>query len=169
MTDIWRHVLRGGGRACIMSGGGGDTTRRAGVPIMLEELLEQIRVYCGTLGERPVQVQILLASGSRIEHPFPRCGREAGRKAGEGYRSVLWDGACYTFTATQARAVEALWNAAEEGTPEMHQSDVLDAANSDQLSLSMVFRGHPAWNVMIVRGTGKGMFRLAGEGGCEGN
>lgn len=38
------------------------------------------------------------------------------------FRSVNWCGVVYHFTPLQARIVEALWNACNEGTPDLSYS-----------------------------------------------
>lgn len=133
---------------------------------MLSTILTSILEYCEALGDAPVEVRIQLASGKEIAHPFPRPRAEMPskarqRRAGPGYRSALWDGVEYAFSATQARAVQVLWEAWESGMPELHHLEVVRLADSDQPSLRNLFARHPAWGVMIVHGSGKGMVRLA--------
>lgn len=79
--------------------------------------------------------------------------------AGDGFYSVRWFGSSYTFTPTQARIVEKLWIAWKAGTPDLHQSRLLEDSESTAEHLKDVFKGHPAWNAMIVS-TAKGVYRL---------
>ncbi len=83
------------------------------------------------------------------------------RKHGPGFSSVLWDGASYAFSATQAAVVAVLWEAFEAGTPEVKQELLLDQAGSVGKRIQGVFEGHPAWGTLIVRGRAKGTFCLA--------
>jgi hypothetical protein len=81
--------------------------------------------------------------------------------------SVLWNGKLYGFTPTQARIVNMLWEARENGTPDVHQSTLLDRAWCESKRLEWVFRKHPAWGVVIIPSPlVKGGFRLANPGEC---
>lgn len=66
-----------------------------------------------------------------------------------------------TFGAKQAAIVSALWDAAEDDDTERDQAELLRLADSECTRLSDLFRGHPAWGVVIVRGTKRGSYRLA--------
>ncbi|HEY4310478.1 MAG TPA: hypothetical protein VGN12_13585 [Pirellulales bacterium] len=99
----------------------------------------------------------------------PKPGPPAKRQATEGFRSsddfatVIWRDREFYFTGLQAKAVEALFRAFENGAPSLHQSSVLKAAGSDQKSLASLFRNgkrHPAWHTLIVAGKVKGSFHL---------
>jgi hypothetical protein len=84
---------------------------------------------------------------------------------GPDFRSVDWCGREYPFTKAQAACVKVLWEAWENGTPEVGNYTILQAAKSEQSRLQDVFkqRGkmHPAWGTMIVScPTNKGAFRL---------
>jgi hypothetical protein len=76
-----------------------------------------------------------------------------------GYRTAYINGQAYTFTKTQAEAIEVMDKA---GKP-MHQSEILAETSSIQKYLIGVFRTkgktHPAWNVIIV-GDGSGNYCL---------
>jgi hypothetical protein len=76
------------------------------------------------------------------------------------FRSVYWFGTDYTFTATQAACVAALWTAWENGTPDVSQEHVLAQAGAESQRLSDVFSGHSAWKTLIVAGGSKGAYRL---------
>ena len=77
------------------------------------------------------------------------------------FRSVDWFGETYTFSPIQAACVKFLWEAWENGTPEVGDSTILTSVESNSERLPLVFRDHPAWNAMIVAGTTKGTHRLA--------
>lgn len=76
------------------------------------------------------------------------------------FASVNWYGAYYTFTAAQARVVAELWAAWENGTPDVRQETLLEAAGSESRKLAYLFRDHPAWGVLIVPGPVRGLYRL---------
>jgi hypothetical protein len=77
------------------------------------------------------------------------------------FRSVYWFGQEYSFTANQAACVRLLWEAWENGTPELSGPKILEEADIDQDRLSAVFRDHPAWKTMIRPGHTKGAYRLS--------
>jgi hypothetical protein len=66
----------------------------------------------------------------------------------------------YTFSPTQARCVEIMWKASENGTPEMGQQAILEAAESRSTRLREVFKNSSAWGTLIVRGKKRGTYRL---------
>ena len=80
------------------------------------------------------------------------------------FRSVNWFGTLYTFTANQAKCVAILWEARENGTPDLEGLTIVTQADVQQARLVDVFKGkgrmHPAWKTMIVSQT-KGDYRLA--------
>jgi hypothetical protein len=76
-------------------------------------------------------------------------------------RSVRWGGTQFTFTANQAAVVELLSEARRHGTPDIGGDTLLYRTQVDSKRLRDVFRGHPAWNTMIVEGETKGAHRLA--------
>jgi hypothetical protein len=78
------------------------------------------------------------------------------------FRSVLWFGTPYPFTAAQAACVKSLWGAWANGTPDLGQDTILAEAELDAKRLVDLFKGHAAWGAMIVQGSTKGAFRLAG-------
>ncbi len=113
-----------------------------------------------------------LIENEHVEY-FYVAGNNAGQGADENreakhstdYHSVLWYGTEYKFTNTQAACVKVLWEAWEQGTPDVGQAAILEEVDSDRRRLSDVFgRGkkrHPAWGTMIQPGATKGTFRLA--------
>ena len=92
----------------------------------------------------------------------------APARHGPGFGCAWWFGTYYTFTAAQARVVAVLWAAWENGTPDVRQELLLEAAGSEGGRLAHVFRRHPAWGSLIVPGPSKGLFRLA-ESSITGN
>src|SRR5262245_26388565 len=80
------------------------------------------------------------------------------------FATVRWhDGKVYSFTKTQRRVVEQLWAASEAGCPAMDQATLLEGADSYAKRLQDLFRGYPAWGVVIVRGPGVGTYQLGTE------
>jgi len=78
------------------------------------------------------------------------------------FRSVNWNGAKYSFSANQAACVRVLWESWEAGTPDVGGATILEAAGCAGDRIDHVFRGHLAWNVMIIPGATKGSYRLRG-------
>jgi hypothetical protein len=79
------------------------------------------------------------------------------------FRSVHWYGCDYSFSPTQAACVKVLWEAWENGTPELGQATILEhpEVEAESERLIDVFKGHPAWGKMIVKGRTAGAYRLA--------
>lgn len=109
-----------------------------------------------------------LADGSvvldRFAEAVDRLARAAGGDsrivASDDYRHVRADGQDFEFTATQAAAVKVLHDHAMRGTPDVGEGTVLERIDSESSRLRDVFRGHPAWGTLIVRGATKGTRRL---------
>ena len=87
-------------------------------------------------------------SEERGESPVPQASHSPD------FRSVRC-GPLYSFSAAQAACIKVLWNAWKNGTPEVGDATILEAAESETARLSDVFRGHPAWGSMIVPGSTK--------------
>ncbi len=77
-----------------------------------------------------------------------------------GFGSLRWGNSYYTFTASQARIVAMLFQAYLEQVPDVRQETLLAAAGSEGRKIANLFRDHPCWNVLIVPGPLKGLFRL---------
>src|SRR5206468_2309135 len=82
------------------------------------------------------------------------------------FRSVYWFGKKYSFTQSQAVVVKMLWEAWENGTPDVGKDTLILRAGCESNRLSDVFSDrkgprhrHHAWGVMIVAGSTKGSFR----------
>lgn len=77
------------------------------------------------------------------------------------YCSCHWYGTLYTFSPLQAAVVKILWEAWEQGTPDVRGDYLLENAGSDRdvKRMDSLFQDSPAWNAMIqtVR---KGAYRL---------
>jgi len=134
----------------------------------LQHLLARVRAYCAHVapGEVPHDIRITFLSGRKLQHPItqPLAAGPPPRKASYthsiDFRAVYWFGVDYSFAPTQAAVVRALWEAWEDGTAELGAATILEAAGSTCDRLPPLFQGHPAWGVMIVRGEGKGTYRL---------
>jgi hypothetical protein len=87
----------------------------------------------------------------------PKPSRDSGHS--RGFRTVKWFGTDYSFTANQAVVVKLLWEAWENGTPDVGQEDLRTEADIES-QLRHLFRDHPAWNRMIGPGKTKGTIRL---------
>ncbi len=77
------------------------------------------------------------------------------------YRSVRWDGEDYHFTANQAACVQQLWEAWENGTPDVGDETLLATAGADSKRLRDVFKDNEVWGKVIVEGKTKGTHRIA--------
>jgi len=80
------------------------------------------------------------------------------------FRSVLWFGVPYSFTANQAPVVKLLWENWKKRTPDVGDETLLHAVDPEAppARLANLFRDHPAWGAMISAGKTKGTHRLAG-------
>jgi hypothetical protein len=80
------------------------------------------------------------------------------------FTSVKWGSEDFTFTGNQAAIVKQLWEAREQGTPDVHGSHLLETAGISSDRVDTVFRDSPAWKTMIVgylqSGRPKGAYRL---------
>jgi hypothetical protein len=76
------------------------------------------------------------------------------------FRSAYWFGVDYRFTSGQSDAIEILWEAWENKTPEVGENYILETIGLDTEHLKNIFQGHPAWGAMIQPGGTKGSFRL---------
>lgn len=88
------------------------------------------------------------------------------RRRSPDCRSVHWDGCLYEFTAEQSQVVRLLWDAWENGTPDVAQETLRDLAKVYTSRLRDLFRKNPAWGALICKGKTQGSLRL---GRIEGN
>jgi hypothetical protein len=86
------------------------------------------------------------------------------------FRSVYWYGTAYgPFTPTQAAVISILWEAWENGTPDVGGDYLMERAGSDRSDqrVASVFgvteEGNRFWSQVITSGA-KGSYRLAGSG-----
>lgn len=91
----------------------------------------------------------------------PEAAGRKPRRHSPDFRSVHWDGTDHAFTANQAAIVKQLWEAYENGTPDVGGDTLLVGADADTKQIKDVFKKHPAWRSMIVEGSTKGTYRLA--------
>jgi hypothetical protein len=115
-----------------------------------------LRLPCPASQEANVDpaAHLRLAAGDEVQVTEPRHSPD--------FRSVRWtDGAAYGFTAGQASVTRLLWEAWEQGTPDIGQETLLEASGSEGNRLADLFRSHPAWGRLIVPGATRGSFRLA--------
>lgn len=102
------------------------------------------------------------ASASAVEE-FVKCDRSRTTHSID-FASVNWFGSLYCFTPMQRRVVAVLWQAWENGTPDVAERTILEEAESDSGNLRMLFRECAGWGTMIQRssyhGGPVGCFRL---------
>ena len=83
--------------------------------------------------------------------------------ASSDYRSVRWRDRVISLSPTQAAVIRNLHIALDNGTPELGQAEILEAAASDSKRLRDLFRRGPgaeAWGSLIIPGRTLGSFRL---------
>jgi hypothetical protein len=82
----------------------------------------------------------------------------------EDFHFVRWYGQEHTFTHQQAAVVKLLWQAWENGTPDLGKEYLLETSESSTDRLRNIFKEkggmHPAWDAMIVESR-QGVFRLS--------
>lgn len=61
---------------------------------------------------------------------------------------------------TMRRAVACMWAAWERNEPEVHQAEILREAGSDSTRMDHLFGRHRAWDALIVKGEGRGTYKL---------
>jgi hypothetical protein len=76
------------------------------------------------------------------------------------FRSVHWHGVDYVFSPIQAAIVRQLWQAWEQGTPDIGGDALMVGAGAETRELRHGFRNHPAWGRMIVS-LRRGLYRLS--------
>lgn len=79
----------------------------------------------------------------------------------DDYRSARWGNLSFRFSIKQSAVMEILHRNWLRRTPELSKQALLEAANSDGKDVRDLFRGHDAWNTLIVLGTSPGTRRLA--------
>ena len=127
----------------------------------LEKLLRGLRPPWRLFGEFDAPYIVAAELLRSQSAPTSRELHEPQARHSPDFRSVIWFGQTYSFTANQAACVRLLWEAWENGTPELSGAKILEEADIDQDRLSAVFRDHPAWKTMIRPGHTKGAYRLS--------
>lgn len=97
-----------------------------------------------------------------IAKKVPNLSAEQECSHSEDFRSVVWYGQKFEFTATQARCIEILWRNREKGLV-IAAAVLLERAEVSSDRVSVVFRRHPAWKSLIVPGSTKGTYKLADQ------
>ncbi|GEM_PF-3416454 len=112
--------------------------------------------------QTPMQPATVIEAESSTESPAKIEGQDSEQKARHSpdFHSVHWFGIDYTFTALQSDAVEILYEAWQNRTPEVGEAYILRTIGSDSKHLKDIFKGHPAFGKMIQAGSKKGAFRL---------
>jgi hypothetical protein len=81
------------------------------------------------------------------------------------FASITQDGITYTFSEKQRAMVNVLWKARGNNSPWVTGDLLLEAAESLGSRVNHLFRGHPAWGVLILSGAlhgeTPGTYRLA--------
>lgn len=117
----------------------------------------------------PISVQLNLSHGlTPIVLAAPAAAPPSAEESfqiqpGRGFRSLRVGKNVYPFTATQARAVELLYDAWESGAPDVPDSELLQAARTEAVKVSDLFRGSAAWGTLITEGGSRGTHRLVVE------
>lgn len=111
---------------------------------------------------REVAALIAVRHPDLLHHATTILNRVLPCKAGPGFASVRWYGKRYTFSGGQARVVEALWRAWEDGTLDVRQEYLveLSGASGDNPRLVDVFKDNKAWKKLIITGECRGTYRL---------
>lgn len=76
------------------------------------------------------------------------------------FRSVYTGGKQYSFTTAQAACIQVLYEQCKSKTPEISGAYILETINYCSQRLSDLFKGHPAWGILIVSGNTRGTYRL---------
>ncbi len=139
------------------------------------DAIEASRPICEELEEVAKHLDREKIAGSKaVVKAMPQ--KKAGQEAEEieqnppearhsiDFRSVHWFGTDYNFTANQAAAVKILWEAWENGTPDVGGDTLAVEVDSESRRARDIFKGHPAFGSMICQGETKGTFRLVEPG-----
>lgn len=90
----------------------------------------------------------------------PAVDRNFELQPGKGFRSLRVGLRLFSFTAAQSKAVEVLYDAWMSGAPDVPDSDLLRAVNTDATRMVDVFRNCEAWGTIIVEGQTRGTHRI---------
>lgn len=86
-------------------------------------------------------------------------GRWADFRVSPDFRSVTWRGLPFTFTPSQARAIQNLHEAHSQGIRALSSELTLEGTGRQAVRVSDVFKRHPAWKTLVVT-VGKGAYAL---------
>ncbi len=142
--------------------------------VSVEDLLALALRYCAESlpGRQPLELTIRLQDGAKVRHSLlgvaglvsdetpPPTRRLPPARHSADFASVHWYGTDYTFSPGQSAIVKQLWEAWENGTPEVRQETLLTGAGLESPRLVDVFEGSAAWGALIVPGR-RGTYRLA--------
>jgi hypothetical protein len=81
-------------------------------------------------------------------------------RCSEGYRSVNLRGRQFELTVNQARVVEKLHRAYQQGTPVLSDAHLLEALHINSDRLRDVFKNSDAWGTLVKKGERQGTRRL---------
>ena len=121
---------------------------------------------------RKIVLQVESPDGDTMElsiDPVKWCLRNKGvqltlppARHSPDFRSLYWFGTTYLFTPMQAAIVAILWEAWQNGTPDVGGEYLLENAGCDREAKRMdaVFAGCEAWGA-AVQSRSKGSYRLA--------
>jgi hypothetical protein len=96
---------------------------------------------------------VVVNPGEPVQQLANPCGADAHSP---DFASVRWRGTLYTFSRKQRAIVAALWRAREQGYEWVSSETLLEAAESNGGRVRELFKGHPAWGVMIVSAVADG-------------
>lgn len=134
----------------------------------LDTVFDSVRVFMlRKFPGRALRAIVLEIDGDSVRLPASaRCcvGTERARPAqathSPDFRSLNWYGDPYKFSAVQAAVVKVLWEARDNGTPDVGQQALLEEAGSESTRLVDVFKRNEAWGIVIVPGESAGTYRL---------
>lgn len=118
---------------------------------------EQIAAAKGELARDslPANCLLRLIAGPHISGTLPD-----GFRHSADYREVWLGDEKFSLTPNQARVVELLDQQRLAGVSALSQAYILETLEIGSQNLGQVFRGSSAWNRIVVRADGKGMYRL---------
>lgn len=153
---LWRVHACGQSNPTDTAGDLRDVVRRALAPYSYDQIADAASSMMAWAEQHPETMPDTAAIGESS-------GLDQGTKNAhsDDFRSVTWNGETYSFSASQAAVVKVLWEHYYRGTPEISSASLFELAGIASERPSVVFRSHPAFNNMIVRGSTKGTLRLS--------
>lgn len=139
---------------------GPDLSWAARIPDLLSPL-EQVTAACALEAAAKCREEADRLRG-KADQLAPVTHDEKAARHSPDFRSVHWFGTDYTFAGNQAACVRILWEAWENGTPDVGADYLIEAADiqNNTQRIDTVFRNNSAWDRMIVPGKRKGSYRL---------